>query len=67
MSGLCPYFPEQPKVELKCDYLAKKQPEERFGYSQEFCKGRFADCSYYFHLSNWMQRMKEALRKDKHA
>lgn len=63
----CPYFPEDPQFEIKCDYLIGKEAGFKAGYVREYCKGRFKDCRYYFHLSKWMERIEDAMEEDEEA
>lgn len=60
----CPFYPEEPEGEIKCDYLIGKAPDFKSNYVKEFCKGRFKDCVYYFHLTKWMERIKDAMAED---
>lgn len=61
---LCPFYPEEPAGDLKCDYLIGKDPILKSGYVKEFCKGRFKDCVYYFHLSKWLEKIEDAMREE---
>ena len=60
----CPFFPQGERTEIKCDYLIKKDPAYKTSYTLEFCKGRFKDCAYYFHLSKWLERISDAMKED---
>lgn len=60
----CPFYPEDPAGDLKCDYLVGKDPNFKTGYIKEFCKGRFKDCGYYFHLTKWLNRIDDAMEED---
>lgn len=60
----CPFFPEDPAGDLKCDYLIGKEPAFKRDYVEQFCKGRFKDCLYYFHLTKWLERIKDAMREE---
>lgn len=65
MPSICPFFPYgEEKPEIKCDQIASKKPEAKADYILEFCKGRFKDCAYHFHLTKWLERIKDAMKEE---
>nr|AFD03199.1 hypothetical protein [uncultured bacterium W4-21b] len=61
---MCPFFPEHPFVKLKCDHLIGKEKSVRETHIQKYCKGQFKDCTYYFHLTKWLERIDDAMKKE---
>ena len=61
---VCPFWPANEQPPLKCDYLVGKAPLFKKRYMEEFCKGRFQDCAYYFHLTKWLERIEDAMKEE---
>jgi|GEM_PF-1675398 len=65
MPAICPFFPYgEEKPEISCDHLAKKGENFKKTYVPEFCKKRFKDCAYYFHLTKWLERIDGAMKEE---
>ncbi len=65
MPAICPFFPyAEEKPEIRCDRLAGKEEGAKQTWVAEFCKKRFKDCAYYFHLTKWLERIDGAMKEE---
>lgn len=63
MTVTCPYFPEEPKEGIKCDYLIGKEAQFKQDYVTRYCKGRFNECTYYWHLEKWKEKIRDVMNE----